>query len=71
MLVTGERQVTGGNGRNPPGQKGWITFGYGRFLLGDKCLNIDAVSKSLLIKFRGQSAIRQRLSGENKLYPQP
>ena len=28
MLVIGERQVTGGNGRNLPGQEGWISSEY-------------------------------------------
>jgi hypothetical protein len=32
MSVIGERQVTGGNGRNPSGRKVLIFFGYGRFL---------------------------------------
>jgi len=27
MTVTGERQVTGGNGRNLSAQEGWICFG--------------------------------------------
>jgi hypothetical protein len=29
--MIGERQVTDGNGRNPSGQEGWISSGYGRF----------------------------------------
>jgi hypothetical protein len=32
MSGTGERQVIGGNGRNPLGQKVLIFFGYRRFL---------------------------------------
>jgi len=32
MSVIGERQVTGGNGRNPTGRKVLMCSGYGRFL---------------------------------------
>jgi hypothetical protein len=32
MSVVGERQITGGNGRNPSGRKELICSGYGRFL---------------------------------------
>jgi hypothetical protein len=32
MWVTGERRVSGGNGRNPSGRKVLIFYGYGRFL---------------------------------------
>ena len=28
MSVIGERQVTGGNGRNPSGQEGWLSSGF-------------------------------------------
>jgi hypothetical protein len=32
VALIGERQVAGGNGRNPSGQEGYISSEYGRFL---------------------------------------
>ena len=44
MSVIGERQVTGGNGRNPSGQE-YICLDMEGFWLCDKCRIIAAILK--------------------------
>jgi hypothetical protein len=52
MAVTGERLVTGGNGRNISGQEGWIGSGYRSFgpviIFGSASISESSPSAPLL-----------------------